>query len=483
MTFWYAVALIGVAAFLFMAVYWAGSAVLRKTVRDYLISTVETNVDQIQYAASGQAEREGAEANSMSGEILLEYGSGRLRIDDDFMNVVNDVQTALYTSDGTMIYGENPVAKETEAVPFTVSRTWNVRIGKIRYDGYDRKLNLRTPDGSPLWIRGIVAETENVQQMREISGLMLLVLPVLVLLALIAGYFLTGKMLAPIREIEQTAGRISEGSDLGERIDLGPGTDELHRLADVFNSMFDRLSEAFAAEQRFTSDASHELRTPLSVILVQCEVILEEEHTSEEYMQAIRTIRRQGARMNGLINDMLDYTRMEQRSEQYEMTQLDLSGLTAETAESLALLQINGITLEMEIEPGIMINGNRFLLLRLLQNLISNAYRYGKKDGVIEVRLARDHVQNTDVAVLSVKDDGIGIAEEEQSRIFDRFYRSDASRSVQGTGLGLSMVQKIADLHGAEITVESAPGEGSCFSVRFHSSTQDTRDSSHERNA
>ena len=123
MTFWYAVALIGVAAFLFMAVYWAGSAVLRKTVRDYLISTVETNVDQIQYAASGQAEREGAEANGMSGEILLEYGSGRLRIDDDFMNVVNDVQTALYTSDGTMIYGENPVAKETEAVPFTVSRT------------------------------------------------------------------------------------------------------------------------------------------------------------------------------------------------------------------------------------------------------------------------------------------------------------------------------------------------------------------------
>ena len=200
-------------------------------------------------------------------------------------------------------------------------------------------------------------------------------------------------------------------------------------------------------------------------------------------MQAIRTIRRQGARMNGLINDMLDYTRMEQRSEQYEMTQLDLSGLTAETAESLALLQINGITLEMEIEPGITINGNRFLLLRLLQNLISNAYRYGKKDGVIEVRLARDHVQNTDVAVLSVKDDGIGIAEEEQSRIFDRFYRSDASRSVQGTGLGLSMVQKIADLHGAEITLESAPGEGSCFSVRFHSSTQDTRDSSHERNA
>ena len=160
---------------------------------------------------------------------------------------------------------------------------------------------------------------------------------------------------------------------------------------------------------------------------------------------------------------MLDYTRMEQGTERYEMKKENLSALVRELSDQLSLPKTNGITLETEIREGLFVNGNRLLLMRMLQNLVSNAYRYGKENGRISVCLKEE----PEGILMSVSDDGIGIPEEEQEKIFDRFYRGDDARSTPGTGLGLSMVKKIAELHGAEIRVKSSPGEGSTFSVIF----------------
>ena len=137
--------------------------------------------------------------------------------------------------------------------------------------------------------------------------------------------------------------------------------------------------------------------------------------------------------MSRLIEDMLVYTRMERTGDvHYPMTELDLSSMTQEMTSSLALLQEKGITLTAEIEPDIWIQGNRQLLERLLQNLITNAYRYGKENGWIRVSLVR----KKEGALLTVQDNGIGISEEDLKHIFDRFFRADASRSAPGTGLG-----------------------------------------------
>ena len=241
--------------------------------------------------------------------------------------------------------------------------------------------------------------------------------------------------------------------------------DELHRLADTFDEMMERLENTFEAERRFTADASHELRTPMSVILAQCEYTLSKDDRSPaEYTDALRTIRRQGARMNGLINDMLDYTRMEQKAERYPLTPTDLSVLTREICADMAMLHTNDITLYARVPDGITVNGSRILLTRLLQNLISNAYRYGKEGGSTEVRLSRSPEGR---AVLEVEDNGIGIAEEHLPKLFDRFYRADSSRTRKGTGLGLSMVKRITELHGAEIIVKSTINEGTVFTVTF----------------
>ncbi len=453
LTLWFSLVLIAVAGVTLLAVLGTSQMVLRGTIRNYLIGTVEENVDNIQFVT---AKREVGEFS------YIPYGGGWLEIDPDFMEVVNDVHTALYTADGTMLYGENPLARQTTPLPFNESHTWHMQVQNVRYDLYDRRLNLALPGGT-LWIRGIVPETNGDAQFAEIARLSLILLPILILFSVLSGYLLADRLLSPIRKIEKTAERIAKGDDLKQRIEVGRNNDEVGRLARVFNQMLDRLERSFAAERQFTSDASHELRTPTSVILAQSEYILEKERSPQEYREAMEVVQKQGRRMRVLISDMLDYTRMEQGTERYVMESLDLSRIVSETATQMAMIETNGISLTAQIERGLTVRGSELLLSRLLQNLIGNAYRYGTENGQITVTLKSEAAG----VVLAVTDDGIGIAAEEQVKIFDRFYRSDASRSVPGTGLGLSMVKRITELHGAQIEVQSEIGKGSTFRIIF----------------
>ena len=155
------------------------------------------------------------------------------------------------------------------------------------------------------------------------------------------------------------------------------------------------------------------------------------------------------------------------RPDRYPKQNVDLSALTTSLCDDMALIRQQGIQLTADIQPEINIYGNPQLLSRLVTNLIPNAYRYGKENGHILVRL---HSNDTGASErrslsLSVEDDGIGISKEEQKHIFQRFYQVDPSRSGAGTGLGLSMIQQIAEFHNGTVTVKSAPGDGSIFTV------------------
>lgn len=453
LTLWFSLVQIFVVAVTLIAIFGASQTVLRGTVRDYLIGTVEENVDNIRFVS--------AEGDSQT-NVYIPFSDGYLQIDRDYMDVIHDVETALYTKDGTMLYGSNPLAIQTSDQAFTESYLWRMKVDGVRYDLYDRKVNLEGAT-EELWIRGVVPETENTAQLRSIAGLTAALLPLLILLTVLLSYLLADRLLAPIKKIEETAEHITEENDLSKRIEMVERDDEIGRLARVFNRMLDRLEHSFETERQFTSDASHELRTPTAVILTQSDYILEKDRTPDEYKEALQVIQKQGNRMNVLIADMLDYTRMEQSAERYPFGPVDLTELVRETAGQMALLETNGITLEVDADDGVTVPGNPLLLSRLLQNLISNAYRYGNPDGHIAVTL-----KETDPAVvLSVADDGIGISKEEQEKIFDRFYRADSSRSIQGTGLGLPMVKRIAELHGATLELDSEPGNGSTFRILF----------------
>ena len=313
-----------------------------------------------------------------------------------------------------------------------------------------------------LWLRGMVSRNQGTQQLQWLVRLSVIALPALLLLAVIGGYWIAGRALKPIHQITQTAARISQGQDLDKRIHLGSGTDELHQLADVLDNMINRLDKAFKLEQQFTSDASHELRTPMSVIMAQCEYILENTRTSEEYEATLKVIQRQGRKMSKLIEDMLCIARLEQNKDSYPREMVDFSTLVQDICMDMALLKSKNIVLGWEIEPGIFLMGNAMLLTRMVTNLISNGYRYGKQDGRISIRLKCDNgIQ------LSVEDNGIGIPDEQKDRIFGRFYQAEAARFSEGTGLGLAMVRDIAKYHRGTIEVDSVVGKGSKFTVKF----------------
>ena len=455
-TLWFTAALLVMFLSSYLLVRYLEHQGLQKNIRDNLVETVEHNVDEVEFYTN----MDNIDLYNET-DYFSVYRNGYLEIDDDFLDQVNEVYTGLYSTDMVLLYGENPVSRNTATLPFSDSKIQRVKEKGILYYIYDRKLTAKGLEG--LWLRGVVSEQQGLEHILQVTRLSLQILPLLVLVSAIGGYFLTKKMLKPIQEISNSAAKIGTGDDLKQRISLAPGNDELHQLARSFNQMFERLENAFEKERQFTSDASHELRTPVSVITAQCEFTLEKPRTGEEYENALETILRQSKKMSRLINDMLDYIRLEMRAESYKKETTDLTELVESLCFDMALIKEKDIVLSWEVEKNICFSGSRLLLSRLLTNLISNAYRYGKEEGHIFVCLKRREHQIT----LSVSDDGIGIAQEEQLKIFQRFYQADTSHSGSGTGLGLSMADQIVRFHKGSIRVESALGKGSTFYIFF----------------
>ena len=459
-TVMFASSLIVIVLATFLLVQLISASVLSKTAREYLLASVDANSDAVYFTDDPVST--GQNDGTAESDIRIEYGKGFLIIDKDFLDVINDVYTALYSAEGVLLYGMNPIARQMEGSAFTGTVVRRMRVDGTQYEIYERQITVYGADD--LWLRGVMPLTTRAEQLASITRTSAVLLPAMILLAVLYAHLTSGRMLKPLREIERTAAEISAGTDLNRRIAMTGPDDEVHRLADTFDDMIERLGDSFATERQFTSDASHELRTPMAVIMAQCEYTLDKERTVPEYVDALRTIRRQGARMNGLINDMLDFTRMEQRAERYPLTKTDLSALARNTCEDMAMLRTNNITLTSEIADHINVSGNTMLLARLIQNLISNAYRYGRENGLIRVTLKTIPDGR---ARLTVEDNGIGIAQEDLPHIFERFFRAESSRTGKGTGLGLSMVRRIAELHGADLSVSSMPGEGSTFTVTF----------------
>ncbi len=452
-TLWFTIILVFTVFCTYVIVFSVNRQLILKTVRDELIRTVEDNVDEVEYYKSiGNIDLHEV-------DYYMLFRDGYLEIDDDFLGCVNEVYTSLYNENAVLLYGENPISRQTADTGFLDAKIQRLMVHNTLYYVFDRRLTSEGLEG--LWLRGIVSENQGMREMSSITRLLLLFLPSYVTVSVIGGYFFAKRTLRPIQEILESVRKIGISGDLKKRIDLGKGKDELHQLAAGFNEMFQRLDDAFEAERRFTSDVSHELRTPVSVIKTQCEIVLEEPRSVEEYERALHTIQGQSRKMSRLISDMLDFTRLQMRAESYVCEAVDLSEIVREICFDMSLIRDKDITLDYEAEDDVRIWGNRKLLSRLLVNLINNAYRYGREGGYISVGLK----QEKEYVRLSVSDNGIGIANEEQSKIFHRFYQVDHSRSGNGMGLGLAMVSEIVQFHGGEIRVESEPGKGSTFMV------------------
>jgi len=300
------------------------------------------------------------------------------------------------------------------------------------------------------------------QELAALRGVLWTILPAGLVLSTLGGYWLAGRALAPVGRMTAAVRRIS-AANLGERIEVVHKDDELGRLATTLNAMLDRIDRAFVAARRFTADAAHELKTPLASLRAEAEVALILPRSSDDYREALRSVVEEAERLSRLAERLLLLStedagvELPRRSFRFDETVREAVDHASEAASRA------GISLKLEELPEAVVAGDRDLLRQVFDNLIENALKYTSSGGSVTI-----HGRLVDGrAVVDVSDTGIGIAPEALPRVFDRFYRVDASRSRRtgGTGLGLSIVRAVVERHGGTAEAESEPGKGSTFRV------------------
>jgi signal transduction histidine kinase len=296
-------------------------------------------------------------------------------------------------------------------------------------------------------------------------------------LLLVGGYWLAERAMSPVRMITRTAREIGE-TDLNRRLHLKT-QDELGELANTFDAMLDRLQAAFDRQRQFTADASHELRTPLTIVGLETEHTLDRRRTSEDYERALRIIQSENQFMSRLVNDLLTLARMDAGQTTIRLEPIDLSDVTLDVVERLTpLAQRDRIEMITGEFPEVCVPGDRQYLAQMITNLVENAIKYAGGPGKhVWVETGYDQINGNQFGWVRISDDGPGIPLESLPHLFDRFYRVDQSRTrsvdmdtgkvPDGSGLGLSIVQWIAQAHSGEVTVQSEPGKGTAFEVRL----------------
>ncbi len=395
----------------------------------------------------------------------LEFDDGKLDTGDiDFYK--KGVYTLLYSQDGEHIAGDFP-KESIYAQPLKDKENTEFTIDGSLYYIYDRLASVED-SRSFVWVRGIIAVDELASATNSVLQTALFSLPLFVLLGSIGCYFIAKSTFRPIDKIAKIAEEISESENLALRIDLQDASPEIRKLSDTFDKMFERLEGAFEAEKQFTSDVSHELRTPTAVILAQCEYAIGEKITPEDKEEALETVQRQAKKMSNLISELLNLIRMDRGFNTAEFKQINISELVQEVCEEHKLIVPDNLKMTYDIASNINGKFDEAMITRLLENLISNAVSYRKENSIANVHVALE--QTDKEIVLSVKDDGIGIAKEHREKIWQRFYQVDSSRTASqngNMGLGLSMVSQIAKQHSAKIAIESELNIGSLFIIKF----------------
>lgn len=375
----------------------------------------------------------------------------------DFRNV------SVYLENGEHIAGQYLYDLSNISFKHDVLRRETVD-GKT-YIVYDIFKPARPGDNSGYWIRGAESVSYTNILGRSVFVILLFVIPIILLLTALGGYYITKKAFMPVNSITKTANDIYTLNDLEQRIELAPNAhkDELYNLSVTLNRMLDKIESLIKQEKQFTSDASHELRTPISVILAQGEYLLEIADTDKE-RELAEAIVEKSNQISRLVSRLLLLARIDASRQKVNKEKIDLGVLIDIAADELKdSAEKKDITIITNAEDNIIIEADEALLLSAISNLISNAIKYGKESGQVIVASKKQG----NCAEITVSDNGIGISQENMAKIWDRFYRVDDVRNNEdaSSGLGLSLVKSIAELLGGEVFVQSELGKGTEFKI------------------
>ncbi|MCX5717964.1 MAG: HAMP domain-containing sensor histidine kinase [Nitrospirae bacterium] len=365
------------------------------------------------------------------------------------------------------------------ASPSLVDNTYDIASGRLESFDQKNKISIYaskgpgnepirvmrqdlTMFGIPVTMFAARSMAESFSMLNRLMIFFIFSIPATIIIIGIVSVLIAKRSLSPLDKFSSDISNITH-RNLSNRIETLGQSAELQGLSESFNQMLDRLERAFEAEKRIVSDASHELKTPVAVIRSNCDVTLAKERPAGEYIDALQKIRNTSAHMGKIVTDMLLLARLDSGSVAFaEFSPVKLSEC-ANNAVALVnvLAQDRGVEINMSVDEEIWVNGNKEQLTEAFLNMLENAVNYNKANGSVDIHITKAGGK----AVLSFADTGSGISKADLSRIFDRFFRSEETRSKAGSGLGLSIAKTIIEAHSGEIKVKSQPGIGSIFTL------------------
>jgi len=450
LTLWY-VAIFAVGELAFGAGMWF---ILRHNLYDLVDDGLESQVEDLKNFL--EAQKKNASVSKLQEEVAESYA---IEHSGDFLELYLETGDLIYRS--SFLQAHQSILLPPAQIKKTFFRRRDIDGRRFRF-----VFETLSANGHTYTVEMGAPADDAVETLQLFRTYLLMFAPLLLLIAAGGGYWISRRALSPVDALVRTAREIG-GASLDSRLQKLNTGDELQRLSDTLNEMLDRIETAFLRVTQFTADASHELRTPVSLIRTEAELALRRSRGEEEYKESLRHILLEAERTTTLIEQLLALARADSGRETLHMQPVDLRQTLRGVIDGWRQVStIRDLQFTANIaEQNAFVMGDETLLRRLADILLDNAFKYTPSPGAIRLSLQ----QQAERAVITVQDSGVGIAEEDQSKIFERFYRVDKarSRSQGGTGLGLAIAQWIVSQHRGSITVESRAGEGATFLVEL----------------
>ena len=426
---------------------------LDRSLTALMLHELDERVDDLQAFLSSPTRDIGID--KLQAELMQEY---RLKDEGKWLQITDGPGDWLYFSTRARVADPLPPLPATPGnlISFVPSRGHYLRT-------LTRELVIA---GQTYHVSMAISADRSVEILGQFGRDLWLLVPLVIVSAAAVGHFLSRKALDPVQSIVGEVRRINE-RNLSNRLPVSRTNDEISLLSETLNEMLERIDAAFRSVRVLTANASHELRTPVALLRTRIEIALCFPRTVDYYRTAFEEMLSETIRMTGLVDDLLTLARHEAGAVQTELRPVELNGLLRKashewmpTADRLSL----DFYFDEAHEP-LWVLADSSLVERIIRNLVDNACLYTPSGGWIRLGGKACGGQ----VIMTVRDSGIGIAERDLPRIFDRFYRAQQPQHPErrGSGLGLALARWVAEQHKATITVESSPGAGSCFQVAF----------------